>query len=396
MRLDLPLPKCSRRSSKSPNRYALRYHKSIPVYMNALSKPRTKSSTENSEFDTISTMDSVEERHIDVGRGFHYRYYTTSNDSAVVPSSPALLLLHGFPDDAQEWQYVLPHLLPLKLKIIIPDLLGYGGTSKPTDPKAFEIGAMCQDMVEILHQEGVSGENRVIPIGHDWGAYLAQRFYMIHTSLCAGLVTMSAAIIPLATQPFNLEAMNKATEKALGMPAYAYWELFLSDEGVKLMESRPDSLWHALHGDGRDWMEKICCVRGSMQQFLEGNRQDNPLRPYATDEKFKAQWMASHDPAKGGGGLLSPTNWYRVQEQNVNLPIEAKLSPEIEKPYLFVGCEQEFVHPSVVIGLAKQNGWCKDLTEVSVDSGHWVPYEKPEEVGKAVVEWLTTKGMVKI
>lgn len=340
-------------------------------------------------------MDSVEERHIDVIRGFHYRYYVTSHDSTVSQSSPALLLLHGFPDDAQEWQYVLPHLLPLKLRIIIPDLLGYGGTSKPTDAKAFEIAAMCQDMVELLQQEGVSGENCVLPIGHDWGAYLAQRFYMIHTSLCAGLVTMSAAIIPLATQKFDLGAMNKATEEALGMPAYAYWELLISYEGVKLMESRLDSFWHALHGDGRDWIKQICCVRDSMKKFLEEDRQDNPLRPYAKDEKFTAQWMASHDPAKGGGGLLSPTNWYRVQEQNINLPIESKLSPLIEKPYLFVGAEQEFVHPSVVIGLAKQNGWCKDLTEVSVDSGHWVPYEKPEEVGRAVFEWLTTKIFVK-
>ena len=340
-------------------------------------------------------MDSVEERHIDVSRGFHYRYYTTSNNTPVSPSSPALLLLHGFPDDAQLWQYVLSHLLPTKLKIIIPDLLGYAGTSKPTDPKAFEITAMCQDTIEMLRQEGVSGENCVLPIGHDWGAYLAQRFYMIHTSLCAGLVTMSAAIIPLSTQPFDLEAMNKATEEALGFPAYAYWELFLSYEGVKLMESRLDSFWHALHGDGPDWIKGMCCVRGSMKKLLEDNRQDNPLRAYAREEKLKAQWMASHDPAKGGGGLLSPTNWYRVQEQDLNLPVESKLSVEIEKPYLFIGCEQDPVHPSLAIGAAKKNGWCKDLTVTLVDSGHWVPYEKPEEVCKAVVEWLHTKGLVK-
>jgi pimeloyl-ACP methyl ester carboxylesterase len=340
-------------------------------------------------------MDGLEERHIDAARGLHYRYYTTSNNTPVSPSSPALLLTHGFPDDAQLWQFVVPHLLATKLKLIVPDLLGYGGTSKPEDPQAFEISAMCQDVVEILDQEGVSGENSVIPVGHDWGAYYAQRFYMLHTSLCAGLVTMSVAIFPPARDKFDLEATNKFTEEVLGYPLFAYWELFLPHEGVKLIDSRLESFWYALHGDEPNWMREMFCVKGAMKKFLEENRQDIPLKPHGKDEKLKAQWMASHDPARGGSGLLSPTNWYRALAQDIQLPAELKLSPKVEKPYLFIGLLQDAVNRADAIEQAKKEGWCKDLTVREIDSGHWVPYEKPDDVGKAVVEWLNAKGFVK-
>lgn len=340
-------------------------------------------------------MEGLEERRLDVSRGLHYRYYTTSNNTPVSPSSPALLLAHGFPDDAQLWQFIVPHLLPTKLKIIVPDLLGYGGTSKPTDPKEFEISAMSQDVIEILKQEKVAEKDCVIPIGHDWGAFFAQRFYQLHPSLCAGLVTLCVALFPLGTEPFDLDATNKATEESIGYPIFAYWELFLPHEGAKLIDSRLESFWYALHGDKPEWMKEMFCVKGAMKKFLEENRQDIPLKPYGEDEKLRSQWMAAHDPAKGGSGLLSPTNWYRARAYDINMPMEKKLSMEVAKPYLFIGATGDAVCRADAIGLARKEGWCKDLTVHVVESGHWVPYEKPNEAGKAIIDWLNSKGFVK-
>ena len=254
---------------------------------------------------------------------------------------------------------------------------------------------MARDVVEILHQEGVSGNKSVIPIGHDWGAYIAQRWYWLHTSLCAGLVTMSVAVMPPARDKFDLDAVNKATEESLGYPIFAYWELFLPHEGVKLIDSKMESFWYALHGDKPNWMREMLCVKGAMKKFLEEDRHHVPLKPYGKNEKLKAQWMASHDPAQGGSGLLSPTNWYRALAQDIQLPAEMKMSPEIEKPYLFVGLLQDAVNRADMIEQAKKEGWCMDLTVREIDSGHWVPYEKPDEAGKAVVKWLNAKGFVK-
>ena len=109
-------------------------------------------------------MDKLEQKEIDTKRGFHYHYY--ASPSSQVTSQYTLLLCHGWPDGSILWQYVVPHLLPTGLRLIVPDLLGYGGTSKPTDAKEFAWPGMVEDAKEILKHEGVEGD--VIPVGHDW------------------------------------------------------------------------------------------------------------------------------------------------------------------------------------------------------------------------------------
>lgn len=49
--------------------------------------------------------------------------------------------------------------------IIAPDMLGYGGTDKPTEPAAYKGTLMAKDMVDILDAENVE---KAIAIGHDW------------------------------------------------------------------------------------------------------------------------------------------------------------------------------------------------------------------------------------
>ena len=334
-------------------------------------------------------------KQLDVSRGLHYQYYTNSNSTPISASSPVLLLTHGFPDGAELWQFIVPHLLPLKNKIIVPDLLGYGGTSKPADYKQFEISAMCQDVIEILKAEGVTEDGTVLPIGHDWGAYYAQRFYMSHPKLCCGLVTMSAALMAPARDKFDLEGTNKTTEELYGYPIFAYWHLFLPEEGAKLIDSHTESFWYALHGDQGWWMKEMFCVPGAMKKFLEEDRKDVPLKPHGKNEKLKSEWLAAMDPKKGGSGFLSPTNWYRALAYDIQLPAESKLSPNVDKPYLFLALKHDAVNRADMIELAQQKGWCKDLTVKEIESSHWVPYENPDDASKALVEWLNEKGFSK-
>lgn len=328
-------------------------------------------------------MDSLEEKHLDTSRGFHYRYYTSSGDT----SKPAILLCHGFPDDARLWQFVIPHLLKSKLRLVVPDLLGAGATSKPTDPAAFEIKAMVSDALEILQKEGI--DSNIIPMGHDWGSYLAQRFYLLNPDRCAGLVTLNVALMAPRGDPFDLDAFNKFTEQAVGYPLYAYWELFLPPEGVKLMNEKMQSVWYVCHGDQEDWMKKMFCVRGAMKEFLEADRQDVPLKPYAQPEKgLMKEWLLS----KEADGFMSQTCWYRALAGNHNQETESQLHAKVEKPYLFIGCDGDAVCRTDFIWQSKQQGLLEDLTVEELHSGHWCPYEKPDEVGRITLDWLKAKG----
>ena len=331
-------------------------------------------------------MDTLQEKQFETKRGIHYRYYVSSESTPIDTSRPVLLLLHGFPDSAELWQFVIPHLKKSNLRIVAPDLLGYGGTSKPTTPEHFNVRFMVYDIVEILDAENIHAP--IIPMGHDWGSYLAQRFYLLETERCAGLITLSVAYQSPSTENFDLKAFNDLTEKNFGHPLYAYQELFNAPDGPKLLEDHLESMWYVMHGDGKEWMKQMFCVRGAMREFLSKDRKDVPLRPYARDETLKNKWIKQ----KQEGGMVAPCCWYRALAENHQVPTEKTLANKVKKPYLFIGCTDDAVCKTEFIYPSKEQGLLADVTIHEIESGHWCPLERPDEIGKFATEWLKAKG----
>jgi 2-hydroxymuconate-semialdehyde hydrolase len=85
-------------------------------------------------------------------------------------AGPAVVLLHGFPSSSHLWRDLVPVLAP-RFRAIAPDLLGYGGSSKPTDPAALTITAQAAAVRELLRTLAVEG---AAVIGHDIGGGVAQ------------------------------------------------------------------------------------------------------------------------------------------------------------------------------------------------------------------------------
>lgn len=106
-------------------------------------------------------MDSSFYRDLTTTRGLKYHYYF----SAAHDSKPTLLFLHGFPSTSFDWRKQVPFFKERGFGLIVPDLLGYGGTDKPTDVKDYKYSAMSADMIDIMNAENVE---KVVAIGHDW------------------------------------------------------------------------------------------------------------------------------------------------------------------------------------------------------------------------------------
>ncbi|KAJ7910298.1 Alpha/Beta hydrolase protein, partial [Mycena leptocephala] len=90
----------------------------------------------------------------------NYSYYF----SAPVEGKPTLLFSHGFPTPAYLWAKQMAFLDPMGYGIVAPDLLGYGGTDKPTDPKFYVGSGLAQDAIDILDHENI---DKTIAVGHD-------------------------------------------------------------------------------------------------------------------------------------------------------------------------------------------------------------------------------------
>ena len=107
-------------------------------------------------------MDAALYKNLKTSRGFNYHYYAIAPQDK---AKPTLLLLHGFPSLSRDWRVVVEFFKPKGYGFIVPDLLGYGGTDKPTDGAAFRMKLMADDIIEIIDNEHVKD---IVVIGHDW------------------------------------------------------------------------------------------------------------------------------------------------------------------------------------------------------------------------------------
>ncbi len=80
---------------------------------------------------------------------------------------PLALCLHGFPDSAWTWRYLLPELAGAGYRAVAPFLRGYAPTSIPADG-LYQPGAIAAD-ANAVH-DALGGDRDAVLVGHDWGA----------------------------------------------------------------------------------------------------------------------------------------------------------------------------------------------------------------------------------
>src|SRR3954447_4475484 len=72
-------------------------------------------------------------------------------------SGPLALCLHGFPDSAWTWRFLLPVLADAGFHAVAPFLRGYAPTQVPADG-AYETGALVADAVALHEALGGDGD----------------------------------------------------------------------------------------------------------------------------------------------------------------------------------------------------------------------------------------------
>jgi pimeloyl-ACP methyl ester carboxylesterase len=113
----------------------------------------------------LFTKLSLKELTIETSSGSSVRSYY----SDLGPTSPVLTLIHGYPQSAYEWRYVIPALKE-KVSLFVPELPGYGIS---TPAKTHSKKAVGSALLESLYK--IFGKRKVILGGHDRGARICHR-----------------------------------------------------------------------------------------------------------------------------------------------------------------------------------------------------------------------------
>lgn len=125
---------------------------------------------------------------------------TAAGDFDALAAGPAhgraVLLLHGFPEAATEWQEQLAALGAAGYRAVAIDQRGYSPGVRPTEVAAYRMELLTNDVLAVAASLGWS---RFDLVGHDWGAMVAWQVAADHPDL---LRTVTAVSVP-HPQPFR-------------------------------------------------------------------------------------------------------------------------------------------------------------------------------------------------
>ncbi|HEV8689351.1 MAG TPA: alpha/beta hydrolase, partial [Ideonella sp.] len=122
---------------------------------------------------------------VDTDDGVHIHARTGGN-------GPPLLLLHGHPQTHAIWHRAAPRLAE-SFTLVLPDLRGYGDSSKPIgrpDHANYSKRVMARDMLRVMQH---LGHERFAVLAHDRGARVAHRLAADHGDAVSRLVLLDIA-----------------------------------------------------------------------------------------------------------------------------------------------------------------------------------------------------------
>ena len=197
-------------------------------------------------------MNALKYKDCVVQRGYTYHYYY----SPATPGKPTLFFVHGFPSTSFDWSRQVAFFEPKGYGLLVPDCLGYGGTSKPTNYEAYRWKLIAQDLVDVLDAEHL---NIVVGIGHDWcalrlvsgadtlltpasvidrGSALLSTLMHHHEGRFCGFAWIALSYLPPVTTEFVVDQAIAAFKEKTGSDCIGYQKFFTEPDAPELSLKR--------------------------------------------------------------------------------------------------------------------------------------------------------------
>jgi pimeloyl-ACP methyl ester carboxylesterase len=255
-------------------------------------------------------------------------------------SGPALVLLHGFPQDWFEWRRLMPRLAA-GFTVIAVDLPGVGGSTVPTS------GYAAADMAGAVHELlAALGIDRAHVVGHDIGGWVAYAFARLHPESTSTVLIMESPIPGI--EPF-------------------------ADLGVDV------PLWHGEFHMVPDLPEQLVADRQAIyfRYFFDVGTTDNSV---ITDADVEHYATAYGTPER----LRSAFEFYRALPATI--AFNAEQTAAIDVPLLLVGGEHVFgpVMPAFAENLRAHHGWTDVRVEIVEGGRHYLAEDRPDAVAELI------------
>jgi len=269
--------------------------------------------------------------------------------------APPVILVHGFPESHRTWRALAP-LLSDRLRLVMPDLRGFGDSDRPQDVVDYATDTLVADIFALADAVGI---DRFALVGHDWG----------------GAIAWAAALrgnprierLAIVNSPHPLIFQKSLIEDRAQRAASQYMRAFRNagmEAGIEAM--------------GFDsFFDKSFAKHADLSLISPEERQT-----------YIGQWSRP-------GALTAMLNWYRSSQVAVPAVDEAAAMPawvergvpKLKIPVRVIwGLEDKALLPIQLEGIGEVGDDVELFPLQGI--GHFAPWEAPEEVAAALKPFL--------
>ena len=259
------------------------------------------------------------------------------DEGRAADDTPAVVLLHGFPDSHRLWRHQVAALVDAGYRVIAPDQRGFGATSRPSEPESYSMMSLVGDVLGLLDGLGIE---RAHVVGHDWGA-------------AVGWVT--AAIAPQRVD--HLVALSVGHPTSFGSAGFAQRE--------------------------KSWYMLLFQFEEVAERWLTADDFAN-FRAWAGHPDTEAIIAEMSTP----GALTAGLNWYRANIAPSSLVEPPIALPPVEAPTMGIwSTGDRFLVEAQMLGSAAHvaGPWRYERIEAA---GHWMQLDAPDALNTLLLDFL--------
>lgn len=317
--------------------------------------------------------------------------------SAGPVNGPLIIFIHGWPANGETWKPQMHALAALGFRVLAPDNRGYGRSSVPQRPSDYALEHHVSDMCALLAHVG---REKAVWVGHDWGAGLVWALAAQHPEKCVGVCGMA---VPYHVLEWGTEALVALSNRAL----YPEDEYPLAQWDYQAYHvEQPAASAAQLGANVRNTIQLLyqagSPARYGQPSYLASLRTRGGWwggAPAAPAVPLETMLLKDDQPALERlvaefekNGFEGPNSYYCNKEANTTYTKKAPNGGRLPFPVLFIEARWDGVCDTSLSRLAEpMRDLCEDLTEVSVEAGHWVALEKAQETNAVIVRWIATK-----
>ena len=276
----------------------------------------------------------------------------------------AIVLCHGFPENAFSWRHQVSDLVEAGYHVIIPNQRGYGNSTCPTEVTDYDIEHLSGDLVALLDHYGYKDATFV---GHDWGAMVVWGLTLLHPARVNKVINLALPYQERGEKPW-IEIME---------------EIFGGDFYFVHFNRQPGVADAILDSNTSQFLHNIFRKNIPLAPPEPGMMMINLARAVKSigEPIMNESELAVFVSAFQSSGFTGSINWYRNLDRNWHLL--ADVNPIIKQPTLMIYGNQDMIPK-----FDRLPEFVPNVEVANLDCGHWIQQELPEETNQVILKWL--------